>query len=245
VTVRREAPGRSPLALRLIHAAVFLAFAAGVVAAALPEWQHALFALGRPYHVGSPPRALLVLGSVLAAVGALALLVALVRGRSAPLAVSWCILGGAGAALMGAATGAPPERPSELSANTALIIVGQRVQLTMVDQLQQRGEVPVSPGPWQEALERVTQAQRPFRSRTFQPVPPQILPVQTPEAVPQPLVPGALLLFVSPDGASFELRLVGLSEGLPQVLRDETGGPVVLRGLYNPNLPSLPASSSP
>jgi len=56
------------------------------------------------------------------------------------------------------------------------------------------------------------------------------------------LGPGSLLLFVSPDGASFELRLVGLSEGLPQVLRDETGGPVVLRGLYNPN---LPAPSSP
>lgn len=245
MTARREASGRSPLALRLIHAAVFLAFAAGVVAAAFPEWQHVLFALGRPYHVGSPPRALLVLGSVLAAAGAAALLVALLRGRSAPLAVSWLILGGAGAALLGASGGSPPERPSEISSNTALIVVGQRVQLTMVEQLQQRGEVPVTPGPWQEALEHITQAQRLFRSRTFQPVPPQVVAVETPEAVPQPLQPGSLLLFVSPDGAAFEMRLVGLSEGLPQVLRDETGGAVVLRGLYNPNLPSSPAPTSP
>ncbi len=44
------------------------------------------------------------------------------------------------------------------------------------------------------------------------------------------------------DGASFELRLVGLSDGRPQVLVDHTGAPVTLRGLYNPDLPvrSLP-----
>jgi hypothetical protein len=238
VTVRREAAGRSPLALRLIHAAVFLAFAAGVVAAALPEWRHGGLALGRPYHVGEPPRALLMLGSALAVVGAAGLLVALARGRSAPLAASWLILGGAGTAVLGAAGSPPPERPSELSANTALIQLGQRVQLAMVDQLQQRGEVPVARGPWQETLERLSQSQRPFRSRTFQPVPPQVFQVQTPEARPEPLLPGALILFVSPDGAAFELRLVGLSEGLPQVLLDETGAPVVLRGLYNPNLPA-------
>lgn len=241
MTVRREAAGRSPLALRLIHVAVFLAFAAGVVAAALPEWRHGVFALGRPYHVGSPPEALLVLGSALAVVGAAGLLVALARGRSAPLAVSWLILGGAGAAVLGSAGSPPPERSSELSANTALIQLGQRVQLAMVDQLQQRGEVPVARGPWQETLDRLAQSQRPFRTRTFQPVPPQVIQVQTPEARPEPLLPGSLLLFVSPDGASFELRLVGLAEGRPQVLRDETGAPVVLRGLYNPNLPA-PAS---
>ena len=238
MTERREGAGRSPLALRLIHAVIFLAFAAMVVAAALPEWRHGVFALGRPYHVGSPPRALLVLGSVLAAAGAAGLLVALARGRSAPLAASWFILGGAGAAVMGTAGNPPPERPSELSANTALIQLGQRVQISMVDQLQQRGEVPVSPGPWQETLERIAQSKRPFRTKTFQPVRPQVIPVQTPEARPEPLRPGSLLLFVSPDGASFEFRLVGLSEGRPEVLRDETGGPVVLRGLYNPNLPA-------
>jgi hypothetical protein len=239
VTKQHGAAGRSPLALRLIHAAIFLAFAAGAVAAAVPEWRHGVFALERPFHVGSSPRVLLVLGSALAVIGAAGLLVALLRGRSAPLAVSWLILGGAGTTVVGAAASPPPERPSELAANTALIQLGQRVQIAMVDQLQQRGEVPVAPGPWQETLERFAPSQRPFRSRTFLPVPSRVLPVQKPEALPEPLLPGALLLFVSPDGASFELRLVGLSEGLPQLLRDETGAAVVLRGLYNPNLPAL------
>jgi len=239
VTARREAAVRSPLALRLIHAAFFLAFAAGAVAAALPEWRHGVFALGRPFHAGSPPRVLLVLGSAMAAAGAAGLLVALLRGRSAPLAVSWLILGGAVTTVVGTAASPPPERPSEPAANTALIQLGQRVQIAMVDRLQQRGEVPVAHGPWQETLGRFAPAWRPFRTRTFQPVPSQVLPVQKPEALPEPLLPGALLLFVSPDGASFELRLVGLSEGLPQLLRDETGAAVVLRGLYNPNLPAL------
>jgi hypothetical protein len=237
VTVRREAPGRSPLALRLIHAAVFLAFAAGAMAAALPEWRHGVFALGRPFHTGSPPRALLILGSVLAATGAAGLLLALARGRSAPQGNSWLILGGAVAAVLGTAGSSPPERPSELSANTALIHLGQSLQRAMVDRLQQHGEVPVAIEPWQEALSRMPPSFHPFRTRTFQQVTSQVWRVATPESRPESLLPGSLLLFVSPDGASFELRLVGLTDGHPQVLVDHTGIPVTLRGLYNPDLP--------
>jgi hypothetical protein len=238
VTARREAPGRSPLALRLIHGAIFLAIAAGVMAAAFPEWQQGLHALQQPYHAGSPPRALLVAGSVLAVAGALGLLASLVGGRSAPLAVSWLILGGAGTAVFGAAASAPPEQPSELAVNTRLIHLGQRLQLSMVGRLQEHGEVPVALAPWQEALEQMAPAESPIRTRSFRQVPPQVIRVETPEARPQPLVPGSLLLFVSPDGASFELRLVGLAGGLPQVLEDDTGAPVVLHGLYNPDLPN-------
>ncbi len=237
MTDRREAPGRSPLALRLIHAAVFLAFAAGVMAAALPEWRHGVLALGRPYHAGPPPRALLVLGSALAVSGALGLLVALARGRSAPLGASWLILGGAGAAVLGSAGSPPPERPTEPAVNIALIHLGQRVQLAMVERLQTRGEVPVAPEPWQQVLDQAAPAKGHVRTRTFRQVPPRVLRVETPEARPEPLVPGSLLLFVSPDGASFELRLVGLSQGRPWLLRDDTGAPVVLHGLYNPELP--------
>ncbi len=214
MSARREAPGRSPLALRLIHGSLFLAIAAGVMAAAFPEWQQGMAALQLAYHAGSPPRVLLVVGSVLAVAGALALLAALVRGLSAPLGVSWLILGGAGAAVLGAAASAPPEHPSELSVNTGLIQLGQRLQLAMVGRLQERGEVPVAREPWQEALEHVAPAESPIRTRTFRQVPPQVIRVETPEARPQPLVPGSLLLFVSPDGAAFELRLVGLSAGL-------------------------------
>jgi hypothetical protein len=244
VTVRREAPGRSPLALRLIHAAVFLAFAAGAVAAALPEWRHGVFALGRPFHVGSPPRVLLVLGSVLASAGAAWLLAALVRSRSAPLAASWLILGGVGGSVLGAAGATPPERPSETAANIAWIQVGQRVQLAMVGQLQERGEVPVALESWQAALEQAALSRSRARTRTFQQVPPRVVRVETPEARPEPLAPGSLLLHLSPDGVSFELRLVGLEQGLPVVLEDDTGEAVVLRGLYNPDLPA-PARLAP
>ncbi len=242
MTVRREAPGRSPLALRLIHAAVFLAFAAGAVAAALPEWRHGVFALGRPFHTGAPPRALLILGSMLAATGAAGLLLALVRGRSAPQGNSWLILGGAAAVVLGTAGRPPPERPSELAANTALIHLGQGLQRAMVERLQQHGEVPVAIEPWQGTLDQMPPPRHPFRTRTFQQVTSQVWKVETPESRPEPLLPGSLLLFVSPDGASFELRLVGLSDGRPQVLVDHTGAPVTLRGLYNPDLParSLP-----
>ncbi len=237
---RSEAPGRSPLALRLIHAAVFLGFAAVAVRAALPEWQHGLFALGRPYHVGTPPLPLLLLGSLLAAAGALGVLVALARRRSAPLVASWLVLGGLGAVLLGSAGQTPPARTSEIAANTTLIQVGQRVQLTMVDQLQSRGEVPVAREPWQQALTAASVAMPQVRTRGFQPVSPQIIEVKEPGARPEPLHPGSLLLTVSPDGASFEISLVGLQEGQPVVLEDETGAPVVLRGLYNPNLPAAP-----
>jgi hypothetical protein len=235
VTGRREAPGRSPLALRLIHAAIFLAIAAGAVAAAVPEWRHGVLALGQPYHVGPPPRALLVLGSVLAAAGVAGLLAALVRGRSASLNVSWLILGGAGAVVLGSALAPLPAIPSEPAVNTRLIQLGQSVQTAMVGQLQERGEVPVAPEPWQAVLERVSPAESPIRTRTFQQVAPRVVRIEAPEAKPEPLVPGTLLLYVSPDGASFELRLVGLSEGNPRVLVDETGAPVQLQGLFNPN----------
>jgi hypothetical protein len=245
VSHRREPPGPSPWGLRLIHAAVFLAFAASVIVTGLPEWRHTVVALGRPYHVGEPPRAFLLLGSAVATAGALSLLASLVRGRSAPQFSSWLILGGLVVGMFGASGPLPPVRLSETAANTELIQVGQRVQVTMVSQLQERGEVPVTREPWQSALEQQVSAPRWPRSRDFRPVPPQVVLVATPEARPEPLVPGSLLLHVSPDGAAFELRLVGLEDGRPKVLVDETGAAVVLHGLYNPDLPAEPARSLP
>ena len=241
----REPPGRSPWALRLIHAAVFLGFSAAVLVTALPEWRHTLAALGRPFHVGEPPRAFLLLGSAVAVAGAASLLLSLVRGRSAPPAASWLILAGLVAGLFGASGPLPPVRPSELAANTELIQVGQRVQVSMVSQLQERGEVPVAREPWQRALEQAVSSTRWPRARDFRPVPPQVVLIATAEARPEPLQPGSLLLHVSPDGAAFELRLVGLEHGRPRVLVDDTGAAVVLRGLYNPDLPSEPARLPP
>ncbi|ADO73205.1 hypothetical protein [Stigmatella aurantiaca] len=245
MTRRSAAPGRSPAFLRWLHALVFLGFAAGAVAGARPDWQLVLSTLRQPYPLGAPPRPMLLLGSALAVAGGTRLMWAWVRGRSASLGASWLILGGGVSAVLGAAGSPPPEPPSEPAFNIALIQWGQRVQRAMVGQLQERGEVPVLEEPWRVELERAGTARIPVRDRTFRLIPPQALMTASPEALPERLVPGTLLVYVSPDGASFELRLAGLEGGAPVILRDDTRAPLVLRGLYNPDLPDPPAHPPP
>jgi hypothetical protein len=69
-----------------------------------------------------------------------------------------------------------------------------------------------------------------------------------PDTLPeQPLVPGQLLAWVSADGVTFELRLVGFGAEGPALLRHPDGSPLVLKGLYNPELQpaSAPATLLP
>jgi hypothetical protein len=240
----RGAVAPSPLGLRLVHAAIFLAFAAAVVAAAVPEWRHLAAALGQPFHVGEPPRWPLLGACVLAAAGALRLLWGLVRGRSAPLWASAAILLGFVGTVAGGARGPAAER-SEDAANLAFLRTARRVHLAMVQELQARGEVPVAPGPWRQALEAAGPRADRVRTRAFRPVPPELVWLSSEEARPEPLVPGALWVHVSPDGASFTLRAVGLRAGQPSLLPDEDGAVLVLRGLYNPELPPSPAVPEP
>ncbi|MFP2960528.1 hypothetical protein ACLEPN_22575 [Myxococcus sp. 1LA] len=56
MTVGSDVGQPSPLGLRLVHAALFLAFAAGVGAVSVPEWTHLALALGQPFHAGVAPR---------------------------------------------------------------------------------------------------------------------------------------------------------------------------------------------
>ncbi len=222
-------------ALRGVHAAVFLAMTAGVLGAALGEWKHVGAALAHPFHVGPPPPPLLLLGSALAATGALRLLWALVRRRSAPLWASTLILAGVAGSVLATAGRTPAER-SEPRANLALLEGARRLHVAMVDTLQRTGEVPVEQGAWQAAFQAAHVRGDLFRTRRFQPLPPTLVRVASPEGLPQPLQPGSLLLFVSGDGAAFELRAVGLQAGEPALLRDDEGQALVLRGLFNPDL---------
>src|SRR5205085_736898 len=100
---------------------------------------------------------------------------------------SWLILGGAGLTVLGAALSPASEPVSELALNTRLLQLGQRVQLVMVGELQEHGEVPTAREPWQAALERIAPVQSPLRTRLFQQVPLQVLQVPAPEARPEPL----------------------------------------------------------
>jgi hypothetical protein len=239
--VRGREGGPSPWGLRVVHAGVFLALAAVPLGAALPEWRHVVDALSRPFHVGEPPRWLLLLGSVAAAVGTARLLSGLVLRRSAPLWASLAVLAGVGGTL--AFGRGPPAERSEARANLAFLASARRVHLAMVDRLQTRTEVPVEPGPWQAALEQAWRPDARVLGRTFRTVPPRVVRVPAPEARAERSVPGDLWLFVSPDGVSFSLRVVGLEAGQPALLRDDTGAALVLRGLFNPDLPATEPSA--
>jgi len=244
VTERSAAGTPSPLGLRLFHAALFLAFAAGVGAAALPEWRHLAHALGQPFHVGEPPRWPVLAACMLAAAGALRLLWGLARGRSAPLWASVLILLSVVGVMAGGSRGPAAER-SEDTANLAFLRTARRVHLTMVQELQAHGEVPVKPEAWRKALEAAGPREDRVRTRDFRPVPPEVVWLPSADALPTPLVPGAVGVYVSPDGATFTLRPVGLRAGQPSLLLDEQGAPLVLRGLYNPDLPPSPDVPEP
>ncbi|QSQ25048.1 hypothetical protein JY651_08990 [Pyxidicoccus parkwayensis] len=245
MTTRSVAGQPSPLGLRLVHAAVFLAFAAGVVVTAVPEWQHLSHALGQPFHAGAPPRWLVLVGSLLAAAGTLRLAWGLVRGRTAPLWASGAIL----LAVVGTlAAGAPrglEETRSESAANLDLLRVARRVHLAMVQELQAHAGAPVDVEAWRQALTRAGAREGLVRTRTFRPVPPQVLWLPSEQAVPEALVPGALLVHVAPEGVGFSVRVVGLEHGRPALLKDDQGATLVLRGLYNPDLPPPPEPSLP
>ncbi|MCY1021977.1 hypothetical protein [Pyxidicoccus sp. MSG2] len=233
---RRGEGGSSPWGLRLVHAGVFLALAAVPLGASRSEWRHLVDALSQPFNVGAPPRVLMLVGSVVAAVGLVRLLVALARGRSAPLWASLAVLAGVAGTLVYGRE--PVDARSEPRANLAFLASARRVHLEMVGQLQSKAEVPVETAPWQALLEQAFRADARVRDRSFRSVPARVLRVETPGAAAERTVPGDVWLFVSPDGVTFSLRVVGLEQGRPALLRDDTGEPVVLTGLFNPDLPA-------
>ncbi len=237
MTARSEVGQPSPLGLRLVHAALFLAFAAGVGVVALPEWTHLVHALGQPFHVGAAPRWLVLLGSVLAAVGTARLGWELARGRSAPLWASGVILLGVMSALAGGDPRGLEMSRSEVAANIELLRVARRVHLQMVHELQTHGETPLSQDVWRTALQQAGGGEAWASTRAFRAIRPQIAWLPSESALPDPLVPGQLAVHVTPDGVAFSVRLVGLEEGRPVLLKDDQGGTLLLRGLYNPDLP--------
>jgi len=237
VTTRSEVGAVSPLWLRLLHAAVFLAMAAGVIYVAVPEWRHIARVLAQSFHVGPPPRWTLLAGSLLAVVSGLRLVWGLVRARSVPLWVSATVLLSVVGAV-GAGDGRLlKETRSEEVVNLSLLRVARRVHLSMVQELQSHGEAPTDEASWRKALEVAGPNHQQVRTREFRPVPVQMVWLESEEARPSPLIPGALWVHVTPDGIGFSIRLVGLREGEPVLLRDDRDRELVLRGLYNPDLP--------
>ncbi|QSQ14723.1 hypothetical protein [Myxococcus landrumensis] len=237
MTTRSVVGASSPVGLRLLHAAVFLAMAAGVLYVSVPEWRHVLLVLGQPFHAGPLPRWLLLAGSLVAAVGVLPLAWGLVRGRSAPLWASGAVLVSLVGAV-GAGDGRPlAEARSEESANLAILRVGRRVHLSMVQELQAHGGAPIDVESWRKALEVAGPAPDRIRTRELRAVAPHVVWLESDEDSAEPMVPGSLRVHVTPDGVAFSIRLVGLRDGKPVLLLDDRGKELVLRGLFNPDLP--------
>ncbi|MFP2960527.1 hypothetical protein ACLEPN_22570 [Myxococcus sp. 1LA] len=159
------------------------------------------------------------------------------RGRSAPLWASGVILLGVMATLAGGKPQGLEESRSEVSANLELLRVARRVHLMMVHELQSHGETPQSQDVWRTALQQSGGNEVRVFTRAFHSLHPQVVWLPSETAVPEPLVPGQLAVHVTPDGVGFTVRLVGLEKGQPVLLKDDQGATLVLRGLYNPDLP--------
>ena len=237
MTERSEVGQPSPLGLRLVHAILFSAFAVGVGVVSVPEWTHLTQAMSQPFHAGAAPRWLVLAGSLLAVVGTARLAWELVRGRSAPLWASGVILLGVMATLAGGRPQGLEQSRSDVAANLELLRVARRVHLLMVHELQSHGETPQSRDAWGAALQKSGASEVRVYTRAFLPVYPQVAWLTSESAVPDPLVPGQLAVHVTPDGVGFTVRLVGLHQGQPALLKDDQGATLVLRGLYNPDLP--------
>lgn len=222
----------APFGLRLVHAIVFSALGFLVARASRPEWEQLLHMLRRPFIIGAPPQPGLLLAGLVAALSVLTLWIFLVRGRSAPTALS-VVIGGALSWSMFVA--APEEtRVSAARVNLELLEATRGVQHRLGSQLQREGEVaPVEA--FQLALAE-TRAPRhvELRDNRGRRVDIRLKTVSDMEVEVEP-VPGEIWLWRSPGGGAFALRAVGIdAEGHPHPLTDDRGDALWLEAAYQP-----------
>lgn len=226
-------------ALKIIHALVFLGFAALAIAAASPELTQLWWALSSPYHAGAAPFWPAVLGAAASAAGAAVLAVRLVQRREVALFVSLAILAGLLAALTVNAS-APQGRSAE-AANLALLEVARAVRQQMGAALQKDAAVPADAAAWEAALARA-QAEKPearpaVRDRAFRLVPFRVQRVEAEDWAGEGADPGTLGVWISDDRVSFLITPVGLGPaGAPRVLADDRDRPIRLKGVFNPDM---------
>lgn len=233
-----ERPRASP-ALIVIHAAVFLGFAGLAIAAASPELLQLRFAFAGPYHAGSPPFWPSVLGAAIAGGGALVLLWRVVRRQEVTLFVSLSIMVGLAVALT-VNFSAPRQRSAD-AANVALLEVTRELQRKMGAVLQKDAAVPEGDAAWAaklaEAIEAKPDDASALRDRAFRRLDYAVVRVEQEAWQAEGAAPGTIGVWVSDDRVVFLLTPVGLSgEGKPQVLPDDRGNPIRLRGVYNPDM---------
>jgi hypothetical protein len=223
---------RPPLPLAVIHLLLFGGAAFAGIELSFPEWRQLHAVLTGPYAMGELPRAIPLLGAVGCAVLGGWLLARVVRRHTAPMSLSVAILAFAGLTLWPAA---PPRFRSWGAADKEILLTAQKVQRAMVDVLETKGEVPLEPGPWREALAKAATAPVPA-TEGFRQLGYRLEPRPWDSPLPSGLAPGVVVARISPDGAAFTLNPVGFNpSGQAAYLRDERGELLTLRGLFNPN----------
>lgn len=225
----------SPLGLRAFHVLIFLGFAAGTIAGVFPELSQLFSALAHPWHFGTPP-SVPGTASALCALGlGAALIVFLVRGRSAPLWMSIAML----AAFVTAwfQQDYPFSRRSSPGANLAMFEVGKVLHETMRTRLQQTGAVPNTAAEWEAALVKLSaEHPSPFRTRSFEPVPWSFRALVNESDFLADAQPGTFTVFIPADASRFTITMIGLDpEHQPVRLRDDQGNPFELKGAYTPD----------
>lgn len=226
---------KSPLALRIVHALVFLGLASAAMALGNDELRQLRFAWRSTFHFGHPPAVLPIIGAGLGAAGALLILVHFARGRSVPLWASMLPLFGVALGYAGRVN--EPPRRTHFAANLDVLAAARQLHRLQLEKLQTQAIIPVEKGDWEAALAALQLPKSPARDRAFQLLPFQIAMLQARGADPTGAPPGTIGVWVSPDGAEFELRAVGFDANKAVApLRDDAGQAIVLMGTYNPEL---------
>jgi hypothetical protein len=205
-------PAASAAPLRLLHAVVFLGFAAGALAAVQLEVLQLWRALTQPYHSGTPPQPLPLAAGAVVSFASLALLFSLARGRSVPLPVSIAMIGGAAAA-SSVLTYEVKER-SAPGANVRCIEAARGLH----------ERLSASPKTLSDVTALAAQAPggpTPFRRRPFHPLPWHVEAVPRSDVLPEGAWPGWLLVHVDTERGAFTISAVGIDDrGAPTLLRD-------------------------
>jgi hypothetical protein len=232
-------PASSPLP-RLLHLLVFAGFALVTASLISPEIAQLIASQRAPYHFGDPPRALALLSGALLLPALAVLLWRVVRGRSAPLWTSGLVLASAVLAVV-SAVGEVPRGRTWAAADVRILEVTRELQQRMLARVQMGGRLPQHVDNWREALAEVAEGPSPARTRSFSPVPYQLVLSPEQGRVPEGLAPGTVVAWLDPQGDAFELTPVGFAkDGTVGPLVDDQGERVVLRGGTSAEQGSIP-----
>jgi hypothetical protein len=228
----------SPIGLRAFHVVVFLGFAGGTIAGMIPELRQLFVALTHPWHFGTPPSPLGTAAALAAIFSSLALIVFLVRGRSAPLWMSVVMLVAFGVSIW--QQGYVFSRRSAPGANLAMLDMGKALHEKMRAQLQQSGAVPNTAAEWEAALSAIAAENprlvSPYRSRTFAIAPWKLRTLVKEGDFLLDATPGTFTVFIPADASRFTITMVGLDPEHQTVrLRDDQGQPFELKGAFAPD----------